>query len=72
MAFTLTSPVVEDGDRLPVEHTCDGRDRSPPLSWSGAPPETRSFALTVVDLDHPDGPFAHWLLYDLPGSGDCR
>ena len=34
--FTLTSPDVADGGRLPVEYTCDGGGSTLALAWSGA------------------------------------
>jgi Raf kinase inhibitor-like YbhB/YbcL family protein len=46
---------------------CGGANRSPDLSWSGAPSQTKSFALVLHDLDAPRaGGFYHWVLYDLP------
>ncbi|MFA6310683.1 MAG: YbhB/YbcL family Raf kinase inhibitor-like protein [Sterolibacterium sp.] len=52
-------------------HTCDGRDLSPPLAWSGIPPGTRSLALIVDDPDAPDPAspkmtWVHWVLYNIP------
>jgi Raf kinase inhibitor-like YbhB/YbcL family protein len=67
MNFTLTSPAFEDGTTIPTEHTCDGTDESPPLSWEGAPQDVASYALIVDDPDAPRGTFVHWVLYDLPG-----
>src|SRR5881409_3464237 len=37
MAFSLTSAAFKDGAAIPVKHTCDGADVSPPLAWTGAP-----------------------------------
>ena len=68
MAFTLTSPAFADGAPIPVQYTCDGEDRSPRLTWTGAPSGTRSFALVVDDPDAPKGTFTHWVVYDLPGD----
>ena len=72
-AFTLTSPVFEAGGVIPVEYTCEGADRSPPLEWSGAPGGTQSFALIVDDPDAPDPKapkqtWVHWVLYDIPAE----
>lgn len=65
----LTSPAFEHGGRIPDAHTTNGQDVSPELSWTGAPPETRQFALICHDPDAPltDG-FTHWVLYGIPGD----
>jgi Raf kinase inhibitor-like YbhB/YbcL family protein len=65
MPFQLFSSVFPDGGWIPELHSCDGADISPSLEWSGAPTETRSFALVVEDPDAPNGVSCHWLLYDL-------
>ncbi|HSE27125.1 MAG TPA: YbhB/YbcL family Raf kinase inhibitor-like protein [Gemmatimonadales bacterium] len=69
----LRSSAFEPDAPIPARHTCDGPDLSPPLSWSGAPPETRSFALIVDDPDSPDPAapkriWVHWLLYNIPAD----
>ncbi len=58
----LTSTAFEEGGRMPAEHTCDGEDHSPPLSWS-VPPEVSEYALTMVDLDVD---FVHWVAFGIP------
>ena len=68
MAFTLTSTAFRDGAAIPVKHTCDGVDVSPPLAWSDAPAGTRSFAFIADDPDAPAGAWVHWLLYNLPAA----
>ncbi|HYU91516.1 MAG TPA: YbhB/YbcL family Raf kinase inhibitor-like protein [Gemmatimonadales bacterium] len=68
MAFTLTSTAFRDGAAIPVKHTCDGLDVSPPLAWSGAPAGTRSFALIADDPDAPAGSWVHWVVYNLPAA----
>lgn len=67
MAFQLTSPAFEDASPIPVQHTCDGEDVSPPLAWSDDPDGAEAYALTTTDPDAPGGTFTHWVLYDLPG-----
>jgi Raf kinase inhibitor-like YbhB/YbcL family protein len=64
----LTSSAFRQGDIIPVQYTCEGEDLSPPLEWSGAPLETRSFALICDDPDAPRGTWVHWMLYNLPGD----
>jgi Raf kinase inhibitor-like YbhB/YbcL family protein len=74
-SFTLTSTDVSDGQELPREQYSGlfgvrgGKDRSPALSWSGAPPETRSYVVTVYDPDAPTGcGFWHWIVANIPAS----
>lgn len=62
----ITSTAFDEGGSIPAKYTCDGRDISPPLSWSGVPPGTESLVLIVDDPDAPGGTFIHWVLYDVP------
>src|SRR5439155_496429 len=68
MTFSLSSTSFQDGAAIPIKHTCDGADVSPPLAWSGAPPGTRGFALIADDPDAPAGTWVHWVLYNLPAT----
>lgn len=61
----LTSPTLQGG-QIPLAYTCDGANISPQLSWSDAPPGTKSLALIVTDPDAPSGTFTHWILFNLP------
>ena len=75
MPLTLTSVAFTHNGEIPPPYTCDGRDISPPLTWSGAPIGTKSFTLIVDDPDAPDPKaprmtWVHWLLYNLPP--DCN
>lgn len=70
-AFRLTSPAFPAGAGIPILHTCEGDDVSPPLAWSDPPAGTKSLALIVDDPDAPDPAaprmvFVHWVLYNLP------
>jgi Raf kinase inhibitor-like YbhB/YbcL family protein len=66
MTLQLTSKAFAEGDPIPQVHTCDGKDISPPLAWSGAPTGCRSFALLCDDPDAPAGTWHHWAVYDIP------
>jgi Raf kinase inhibitor-like YbhB/YbcL family protein len=70
MAITVTSPVFGEGEMIPRQYTCDGKDISPPLSWSGLPEEAKSIALICDDPDAPMGTWVHWVLFNLPGNAD--
>ena len=71
MPLTLTSPAFPHNGSMPACLTCDGRDLSPELRWSGLPAATKSLVLIVDDPDAPD-PVAprmiwvHWVLYNIP------
>ncbi|MBI2462418.1 MAG: YbhB/YbcL family Raf kinase inhibitor-like protein [Candidatus Rokubacteria bacterium] len=65
MAFELRSPAFSSGAEIPVRHTCDGPDLSPPLLWSDPPADTKGFVLIVDDPDAPVGTWVHWVLYGL-------
>jgi phosphatidylethanolamine-binding protein (PEBP) family uncharacterized protein len=71
----LTSAAFEQGAPIPYVYTCEGNDISPPLAWSGAPVNTRTYALVCDDPDAPRGPYTHWILYNISGdvayAGPC-
>jgi len=73
--FILTSANFKEGETLGNDlilsedfgFGCAGGNKSPQLSWSGAPAETQSFALTMFDPDAPTGSgFWHWLMVNIP------
>ena len=73
MALKLMSSSFSPDGRIPEKYTCEGDDISPPLSWSGAPPKTKSFVLIVDDPDAPDPDdpkmtWVHWVLYNIPAD----
>jgi Raf kinase inhibitor-like YbhB/YbcL family protein len=73
MPLTITSAAFRPGGAIPAEFTCEGADRSPPLSWSGVPTGAKSLALVVDDPDAPDPAapkrvWVHWVLYNLPAT----
>ncbi|MBN2297543.1 MAG: YbhB/YbcL family Raf kinase inhibitor-like protein [Deltaproteobacteria bacterium] len=65
MSMELSSQAFAPGATVPPKYTCDGRNVSPPLSWSGLPEGTRSVALICDDPDAPAGTWVHWVYYDL-------
>ncbi|MCC6313187.1 MAG: YbhB/YbcL family Raf kinase inhibitor-like protein [Thermomicrobiales bacterium] len=73
-AFTVISDDVHDGEQLPLPQMggifgAGGEDLSPQLSWSGFPPETKSFTVTMYDPQAATGSgFWHWAVADIPGD----
>src|SRR5213593_2489436 len=73
-ALTVTSTDVADGQTLANPHVsgifgAGGEDRSPQLSWSGAPEGTKSYAITCYDPDAPTASgFWHWAVFNIPAS----
>lgn len=73
VTLRITSSAFADGAEIPAEYTCEGKDISPPLAWSGVPAGTKSLVLIVDDPDAPDPKaprmtWVHWVLYNLPPS----
>ena len=64
----LTSPAFANGARIPVRHTGEGEDRSPPLEWTDPPEGTKAFALICDDPDAPRGTWDHWILWNIPAD----
>lgn len=69
--FTLSSSAFANNAAMPRKYTADGENASPPLQWTDAPLQTKSFALIVDDPDAPDPrapqrTWVHWVLYDIP------
>ena len=61
----MTSSAYGDGERIPVEFTCDGEGTQPPYTVSGVPSGTMSIAV-VMEATVPQGVFTHWVQFDMP------
>ena len=84
--MSLTSADLDEGATISNEQVlngygCNGGNLSPALSWSGAPPGTRSFAVSMYDPDAPTGSgWWHWMVFNIPsgttslpkGAGDVK
>lgn len=53
------------GSLLPATFTCHGNGTSPPITWSGAPSGTKSYALVVDDSSAPITPYIYWIVFGI-------
>jgi len=72
--FTLTSPDIKANAMIDKKFEfngfgCSGENKSPALKWSGAPKDSKSFAVTVYDPDAPTGSgWWHWSVVNIPAN----
>jgi len=67
--LVVDSPTMKAGAMMARDYTPDGRNVSPPLTWSSIPAGTREFAVVCEDFDAGNPPpFVHWVIYKIPGS----
>ena len=67
--ITVESPALKNDQPMPKDFTPDGRNVSPPLTWSNAPAATRQFAVILEDPDAGNPPpYVHWLIYKIPAT----
>ncbi len=72
--FTLTSADMKPGATIANAQVfkgmdCTGNNVSPAISWTGAPANAKSFALTMYDPDAPTGSgWWHWVVFNIPSN----
>jgi len=72
--FKLESPDIKPNSLMDKKFEanvfgCNGENKSPALKWSGAPKDTKSFAVTVYDPDAPTGSgWWHWSVINIPAT----
>ena len=59
----IESPAFVEGEIMPAKYTCDGKDISPPLTWSDVPKGAKNLAIICNDPDAPLRPWVHWIIY---------
>jgi phosphatidylethanolamine-binding protein (PEBP) family uncharacterized protein len=69
--FVIRSSAVTNGGMLPVAFTGDGTSSTLPIEWTGAPLETKSYAVIMHHID-PQGLIKwYWTLYNIPANIHC-
>jgi Raf kinase inhibitor-like YbhB/YbcL family protein len=66
LGMKVSSAAFKEGEVIPKDFGCLGRNVSPALTILDVPANTKSVALLLNDPDARGGSFAHWLVYDLP------
>jgi Raf kinase inhibitor-like YbhB/YbcL family protein len=67
--LVVGSPTLKAGAMMPRDYTPDGKNVSPPLTWSNVPAGTREFAVVCEDFDAGNPPpFVHWVIYKIPAT----
>jgi hypothetical protein len=65
--IVVDSPAMKTGEMMAKEFTPDGRNVSPPITWSNLPPGTRQIAVVCEDFDAGNPPpWVHWIIYKIP------
>ena len=67
----VTSTAFTDGGKIPGPYVmpgAGGKNVSLPLSWTDAPPGTKSFALSLIDPHPVARNWVHWLVINLPAD----
>src|SRR5258706_3431470 len=67
-SLQLSSAAFKDREPIPVQYTCDGKNISPPLTWTDVPPTTRRFVLIADDPDAPAALSVHSITSNLPST----
>ena len=71
-SFRVISTDMREGEKLSLPQVsgvfgAGGEDISPQLSWSGFPQSTKSFVITIYDIDAPTASgVCHWAVVDIP------
>lgn len=68
--FTLRSTTFEDNSWIPEKcaRARAGGNVSPELHWENAPRETKSFVLTVIDINPVAQRWVHWMVINIPAD----
>ena len=67
--IVVESATMRAGQPIPRDHSPDGRNESPPLTWRGLPAAAREVAVLCEDYGAGNPPpWVHWIIYNVPAS----
>jgi len=70
-AMEISSSAFKDGGKIPIQYVmpgAGGKNISIPLTWKNFPPETKSFAISIVDIHPVAQNWVHWLVINIPAN----
>lgn len=65
-SISISSPVFEDKEAIPVKFTREGANISPPLKIKGIPQAAACLAIIMDASEAPVNTFTHWLVWNIP------
>lgn len=67
--IVVESPTMTADQTMPRDYTPDGRNLSPPLTWTNIPAGAKELAVVCEDPDAGNPPpFVHWVIYKIPAT----
>ncbi|MGC8820180.1 MAG: YbhB/YbcL family Raf kinase inhibitor-like protein [Fervidobacterium sp.] len=66
----LVTSAFKNGEFIPKKYACEGEDINPELLISNVPQNAKSIAIICDDPDAPIGTFVHWVIWNVPVSGN--
>ena len=67
--IVVESRALKTGEPMPRDYTPDGRNVSPPISWTSLPPNTKEIAVVCADFGAgAPPPWVHWVIYNIPAT----
>lgn len=72
-SFELSSPTLRQNQQISNDHVfnrfgCTGQNFSPALNWKDVPAGTKSFAVTLIDIDATGAEFFNWIIINIPAG----
>jgi Raf kinase inhibitor-like YbhB/YbcL family protein len=64
--LSVKSTAFANRHYIPTKYTCEGLNHNPSLVVSKVPVAAKSLALIMDDPDSPNGPFDHWIMWNIP------
>jgi Raf kinase inhibitor-like YbhB/YbcL family protein len=64
----ISSPVFNEQGFVPTPYTCKGTNINPPLEFRDVPTNAKSLVLLIEDVDAPEKPWVHWLVFNIPAT----